>query len=200
MKTLEIRDKTAREAILGNIRKAPRRDEPMSARLVFPYPGDAVENFLDMLRSFDGTVVLQPTREDAIVWLKDNIDPQARVFSSVEAYPGTVTASELADPHAAIGVDVAVGEGLLGVGETGSVWVTRESLGIPAGALLCGTLFLLLDRSRIVGDLHEAYDLADLQAAGYGSFFTGPSATADIEAVRVVGAQGPGVLTVVLYG
>lgn len=33
----------------------------------------------------------------------------------------------------------------------------------------------------------------------YGSFFTGPSATADIEAVHITGAQGPLAMTVLLY-
>jgi len=60
-------------------------------------------------------------------------------------------------------------------------------------------LFIFLDSSKIVHGLHEAYASLNLREHQYGSFYTGPSATADIEAVHVTGAQGPLSLTVLLY-
>ena len=103
----------------------------------------------------------------------------------------------------------------MGVGETGSVWVTDRSLGIAGAGLLTLNLVLLLERSRILPSIHDAYaalqpgsstaatlnpELRPLSETAYGSFFSGPSATADIEAVHITGAQGPLSLTVLLIG
>ena len=87
----------------------------------------------------------------------------------------------------------------MGVGETGSVWVTDESLGGAACALFSTDLYLLLDSRKVVDGIHTAYSQLDIRKAAYGSFFTGPSATADIEAVHITGAQGEISLTVLLY-
>lgn len=62
------------------------------------------------------------------------------------------------------------------------------------------TTFILVARQRkIVNGIHEAYARLDLRNCQFGSFFSGPSATADIEAVHITGAQGPLSLTVLLY-
>ena len=50
-----------------------------------------------------------------------------------------------------------------------------------------------------MGNMHDAYNFIDLKNNQYGSFFTGPSATADIEAIHITGAQGEISLTVFLY-
>ena len=60
-------------------------------------------------------------------------------------------------------------------------------------------LFIFLDSNDIKSGLHEAYAGLNLAEHQYGSFFTGPSATADIEAVHITGAQGPLALTVMIY-
>lgn len=66
----------------------------------------------------------------------------------------------------------------MGVGEMGSVWVTDESLVHAACALLSRHLFIFLDSKKVVGGLHDAYAALKLADHQYGSFYTGPSATA----------------------
>ena len=191
---------TSREAILGRIRAAHREDTPHPEVKMYEVPGDALANFERKLRGFDGQSMRFGSRAEALEWLgsKINVGEQV-IFSLLPDFKGNISAEELADPHAANVVQVCVGEGELGVGETGSVWVTDRSLGIVAAALFCTDLYLLLDSRKIVGGLHEAYKSVGFGSTHYGAFYTGPSATADIEAVHITGAQGEISLTVLLY-
>lgn len=192
---------TSREAILAKIRAA-RPAEAVAHPKVSAYPvgGDAVENFCAALHGLDGNAMLFSSRDEALDWLKGTIDTGSKVvFSAVDDCPGSITAGQLSDPHAANVVDVCIAEGVLGVGETGSVWVTDGALKVPAAALFSTDLYLLLDTRKIVDGIHEAYRRIDLRANSYGAFYSGPSATADIEAVHVTGAQGEITLTVLLY-
>lgn len=168
----------------------------------FGWPGDPVENFIKMLHGFDGRAVKFGTREEALRWLKEQpeMDMAANViYSSAEGVKGNMGEEELKDLHEACAIQTCVTEAEMGVGETGSVWVTDESLGHAACALLSRHLFVLLDCKKIVGGMHDAYACIDLRKNRFGSFFSGPSATADIEAVHITGAQGPLSLTVILY-
>ena len=51
-------------------------------------------------------------------------------------------------------------------------------------------LVVLLDPNEIVDDMQEAYARVRLDRTAYGCFMMGPSATGDIEATLVHGAQG----------
>jgi L-lactate utilization protein LutC len=57
-------------------------------------------------------------------------------------------------------------------------------------AFLSQHLIVLLDPGEIVPDMHEAYRRVRLNETAYGCFMMGPSATADVEATLVHGAQG----------
>ena len=52
-------------------------------------------------------------------------------------------------------------------------------------------LIVLLDPDQVVSDMHEAYRRVQLDKTAYDCFAMGPSATADVEAKLVHGAQGP---------
>jgi L-lactate dehydrogenase complex protein LldG len=95
-------------------------------------------------------------------------------------------------------VDVGVVRAAFGVAETGSVWLSEEELKVNALAYLAQHLIVLLDPTRIVGNLHQAYRDARFKTARYAVLVTGPSATADIEGVLIHGAQGVRSLTVAL--
>ncbi|MCM1093585.1 MAG: LUD domain-containing protein [Lachnospiraceae bacterium] len=191
----------SRQIILDTIRRSTHGDFPLPDVPSFAIPGDAVENFISNLESFDGKAVTLASRQDAIKWLEKNIRADEKIiFSALNDFSGNFPIKNVEDPHNAHVIDICIGEGKLGVGESGSVWVTDTSLGKAACALMSTDLYLLLDRTLIVPGMHEAYRKINLRAEPYGSFFSGPSATADIEAVRVTGAQGEISLTVLIYG
>ncbi|MCM1518199.1 MAG: LUD domain-containing protein [Pseudoflavonifractor sp.] len=190
----------SRDAILARIKAGlpdpvDHPDVPM-----YDIAGDPVNNFIEKLQSFDGKAIQFPSRDKAVAWLDTNISRDKTVFSSLPDWQGNVSPERVADPRQADCIDICVGQGLLGVGETGSIWVTDESLGKGACALMSTDLYLLLDRATVMSGLHQAYAALTLRDQCYGSYFTGPSATADIEAVRVTGAQGPVSLSVLIYG
>ena len=190
----------SRQAILDNIRQSRHEDFPLPDVPLFDVEGDPIKNFITNLESFDGKAIRFNSREEAIEWLKNNIVSEGKnVFSAIPDFSGNFPISKVDDPHDAHVIDTCIGEGLLGVGETGSVWVTDSSLGKGACALMSTDLYLLLDSDKIVSGIHQAYNLINLRENPYGSFYSGPSATADIEAVRVTGAQGEISLTILMY-
>ena len=175
----------------------PLPDVPM-----YPWPGDPLAGFISHLEGFDGKAVKFATRAEALRWLatQPEMDPsQNAIYSTLDDMTGNFGEKDLTDLRNAEKINTCVTEAEMGVGEMGSVWVTDRSLRYAPCALMSRHLFVLLDATKIVGGLHQAYARLSLRDQQYGSFFTGPSATADIEAVHITGAQGPLSMTVLLY-
>lgn len=175
----------------------PLPDVPM-----YPWPGDPLAGFISHLEGFDGKAVKFATRAEALRWLATQPEmapSQNAVYYTLDDVTGNFGEKDLTDLRNAEKINTCVTEAEMGVGEMGSVWVTDRTLRHPACALMSRHLFVLLDASKIVGGLHQAYARLSLRNQQYGSFFTGPSATADIEAVHITGAQGPLSMTVLLY-
>jgi LUD domain len=61
-------------------------------------------------------------------------------------------------------------------------------------------LVVLLDPEQVVADTHDAYARVRLDQTAYGCFMMGPSATGDIEATLVHGAQGSRSLNLFFLG
>ena len=101
-------------------------------------------------------------------------------------------------PHSFADTDVFVCEGVIGVAENGAVWLPLSRLRHRSALFLAINVIVVLDRSRVVHDLHAAYDAVDVAAEGFGVFVAGPSKTADIEQSLVIGAHGAKSLTVLL--
>lgn len=193
--------KSARDRILGRIKAGLPTEVELPEVPMYEVAGDKVANFIAKLESFDGKVVRVADRGEAMRWLATHLDVAGKkVYSSVPQFKGNFEVDPTTDPHSTHVIDICVARGLFGVGETGSIWVTEESLGLTACALFSTDLYLLLDVNKIYGGMHEAYAAIDLEDSRYGSFYTGPSATADIEAVHITGAQGEISLTAILIG
>lgn len=193
----EIKNRILERIKNGKPAAVPLPDVPM-----FLYEKNAEEDFISHLIGFDGRAIKFKTRDDAVKWLLEQPEMDAakyRIYSSAEGVPGNFGEKELAQLREAEKIQVCVTEGLLGVGEMGAIWVTDETLQYAAAALLSRRLFIFLDYAKLVGSMHEAYANIKVDAQQYGSFFTGPSATADIEAVHITGAQGPLAMTALIY-
>jgi L-lactate dehydrogenase complex protein LldG len=112
------------------------------------------------------------------------------VCSAVPEISGTRRAETVHDPHELADVDVGVVRAQFGVAESGAIWLTQEDLVVDSLGFLSQHLVVLLDPEQIVADMHQAYRRVRLDLTAYGCFMMGPSATADIEATLVHGAQG----------
>jgi len=93
----------------------------------------------------------------------------------------------------------AVTVGLGAIPETGSVLVDS---GAGPGAVLAfraGKQIVLVPRQSSHLSLAQALEYVRRRGPGLVSWLTGPSRTADIEKVLVLGAQGPLTLEIFLY-
>jgi L-lactate dehydrogenase complex protein LldG len=119
------------------------------------------------------------------------LHPDAKVIcSAVPEIAGTRRVENVHDPHDLADVDVGVVRAQFGVAESGAVWLTQEDLVVDALGFLSQHLIVLLDPKQIVPDMHAAYARVRLNETAFGCFMMGPSATADVEATLVHGAQG----------
>ena len=95
------------------------------------------------------------------------------------------------------GTDVGVIRGMFGVAENACVWIPQQMVE-KAVCFISENLVILLKKSEIVNNMHEAYKRIEFNDYGYGTFISGPSKTADIAQVLVMGAQAARSATVVL--
>ena len=112
------------------------------------------------------------------------------ICSAVPEIAGTRRAEKIRHPHDLADVDVGVVRAQFGVAESGAIWLTQENLVVDALGFLSQHLVVLLDPKQIVSDMHAAYGRVRLNETAFGCFMMGPSATADVEATLVHGAQG----------
>jgi L-lactate dehydrogenase complex protein LldG len=184
--------KTSREAILGAIRSSLPKNKvehpqiPAFRRSDRPLKSE----FEQLLQQAGGAARDVGTVAEAEAMLM-TLHPGAKVVcSAVPEIAGTSRVEKVRDPHELADVDVGIVRAQFGVAETGAIWLTQEDLVVDALAVLSQHLIVLLDPDQIVGDMHDAYRRVRLDETSYGCFMMGPSATADIEATLVHGAQG----------
>ena len=114
------------------------------------------------------------------------------VVSVANLNPDTVESAAALD-----GTDVGVIRGEFGVAENGCIWIP-QAMKEKAVCFISENLVILLPKTAIVNNMHEAYKRVDLGDYGYGTFISGPSKTADIAQTLVMGAQAARSVTVVL--
>ena len=95
--------------------------------------------------------------------------------------------------------DANVIRGQFGVAENACVWIPQQ-MKEKAVCFISENLVILLPKSQIVNNMHEAYKRIafDKTYDGYGTFISGPSKTADIAQVLVMGAQAARSATILL--
>ena len=95
------------------------------------------------------------------------------------------------------GTDVGIIRGMFGVAENGCIWIPQQ-MKEKAVCFISEHLVILLKRTEIVNNMHEAYRRIEFNDYGYGTFISGPSKTADIAQVLVMGAQAARSTTILL--
>ena len=97
------------------------------------------------------------------------------------------------------GTDVGIIRGAFGVAENACIWIP-QTMKEKAVCFISENLVILLPKSQIVNNMHEAYKRIQFDKTydGYGTFISGPSKTADIAQVLVMGAQAARSATILL--
>ena len=171
------------------------------------YP-DPLVQFIAMSENVGGHVI-EVKGDRTVDGLIRELYPDAKEIASnlPEVTIATRNPDEVGRARDLNGTDVGVIRGLFGVAENGCVWIPQQ-MKEKAVCFISENLVILLPKSQIVNNMHEAYrrlrerdpksglDLFD--EYGYGSFISGPSKTADIAQVLVMGAQAARIVTILL--
>ena len=190
---------SSRDAFLARVRAAQPAPVALPDVPLFATPeGDRVERFISGLAIYGGECVRVSSVEQAREAIYTKFGADVALCSVVDSIPGTRALPADTPPASLHDVDVAVVAARFGVAETGSVWLSETEYRVNAVGYLAQHLVVLLDESKIVDGLQDAYRRDDFANARYAALVTGPSATADIEGVLVRGAQGVRSLIVML--
>ncbi len=96
-------------------------------------------------------------------------------------------------------IDTLIINGQVGVAENAAIWVDESDIHQRILPFIAQELVVVLSKSDIVANMHQAYDRIDIAKTGYGVFIAGPSKTADIEQSLVIGAQAARKMYVLLH-
>ena len=192
---------SSRDAILASIRSnLPKLDRPlpMVPKFADDPPANLVEAFGKTLTRMGGRLVTPDPGGDIRACISGLLEHSSLICSAAPEIGGELDLAAIADPRALADVDHAVVRASCGVAETGSVLLTDQDLKVNALAYLAQHLIVLLDPADIVVNIHSAYARPEFRERRYAVFHSGPSATADIEGVLILGAQGVRSLSVLL--
>ena len=163
------------------------------------YP-DPLVQFIKMTESVGGHVIEVKEGQDINTLVKE-LYPEAKEIASnlpviTIATRNPDTVGQASDLN---GTDVGIIRGQFGVAENACVWIPQQ-MKEKAVCFISENLVILLPKSQIVNNMHEAYKRIefDKEYDGYGTFISGPSKTADIAQVLVMGAQAARSATILL--
>jgi L-lactate dehydrogenase complex protein LldG len=175
----------------------PEYDMPEISVEAIRFDNPVVE-FMEISRFVGGDAVLLNKGED-INSLIRGLYPDAGTIASnlPEITIASLNPDETDDPHNLNGVELAIVKGELGVAENGCVWIP-QNVKQKALYFITENLVIVLDKNKIVNNMHEAYEYIAGNDYGFGVFISGPSKTADIEQALVMGAHGAKSVRVIL--
>ena len=163
------------------------------------YP-DPLVQFIKMTESVGGHVIELKEEQDINAVVKE-LYPDAKEIASnlPEITIATRNPDTIGSANDLNGTDVGVIRGQFGVAENACVWIPQQ-MKEKAVCFISENLVILLPKSQIVNNMHEAYKRIEFDKTydGYGTFISGPSKTADIAQVLVMGAQAARSATILL--
>ncbi len=156
--------------------------------------------FIKMSEAVGGQVIEVDKGRDVNTLIRQLYPDAQQIASNLpEITIATRNPDTVASAEALNGTDVGIIRGELGVAENGCIWVP-QTMREKAVCFISENLVILLSRHNIVNNMHEAYRSIRFDSVydGYGTFISGPSKTADIAQVLVMGAQAARSVTVLL--
>ena len=191
---------SAKQDILNRIRAGVRNRYDMPdlddiAAVTYP---DPLAQFIKMSDAVGGKVI-EPAAGEDLNALVRRLFPDAREIASnlSEITIATRNPDTAGSAQALDGTDVGIIKSEFGVAENGCIWVP-QAMKERAVCFICEHLVILLPKNRIVNNMHEAYRQVSFNSYGYGTFISGPSKTADIAQVLVMGAQASRSVIIIL--
>ena len=163
------------------------------------YP-DPLVQFIKMTESVGGHVIEVKEGQDINELVKEMYPDAKEIASNLpEVTIATRNPDTVGRARDLNGTDVGIIRGLFGVAENACVWIP-QTMKEKAICFISENLVILLSKSQIVHNMHEAYKRIKFDETydGYGTFISGPSKTADIAQVLVMGAQAARSATILL--
>ena len=163
------------------------------------YPNPLVQ-FVKMTEMVGGQVIEVDPGRDINVLIKELFPDANEIASNLpEISIATRNPDTVGRARDLNGTDVGIIRGKFGVAENACIWIP-QTMKEKAVCFISENLIILLPKSQIVNNMHEAYKRIefDNEYDGYGTFISGPSKTADIAQVLVMGAQAARSATVLL--
>ena len=161
---------------------------------------DPLVQFIKMTESVGGHVIEVKEGQDINELVKEMYPDAKEIASNLpEVTIATRNPDTVGRARDLNGTDVDIIRGLFGVAENACVWIP-QTMKEKAVCFISENLVILLPKSQIVHNMHEAYKRIKFDETydGYGTFISGPSKTADIAQVLVMGAQAARSATILL--
>ena len=161
------------------------------------YP-DPLLQCMNMTKSVGGNAIEVENGRDVNELIRELFPDAKEIASNLpEITIATRNPDEVGRARDLNGTDVGIIRGEFGVAENACVWIPQQ-MKEKAVMFIAENLVILLAKSQIVNNMHEAYKRINFNDYGYGTFISGPSKTADIAQVLVMGAQAARSATVLL--
>jgi len=163
------------------------------------YPEPLVQ-FVKMTEMVGGQVIEVDPGRDINVLIRELFPDAKEIASNLpEITIATRNPDTVGRARDLNGTDVGIIRGKFGVAENACIWIP-QTMKEKAVCFISENLIILLPKSQIVNNMHEAYKRIEFDETydGYGTFISGPSKTADIAQVLVMGAQAARSATILL--
>ena len=161
---------------------------------------EPLSQFIEISKNVGGNIIEVQDNQDINALVKE-LYPDAKEIASnlSEITIATRNPDTIENAQALNGTDVGIIRGMFGVAENGCIWIPQQ-MKEKAVCFISENIVILLRKSQIVNNMHEAYKQIafDSKYDGYGTFISGPSKTADIAQVLVMGAQAARSVTILL--
>jgi L-lactate dehydrogenase complex protein LldG len=159
---------------------------------------DVVEQFKNVFEAIGGKIVLINSLDDINNFILQQFDTNKNIITTLPELQEIKKLDSSVDAHQLANIELAILPALFAVAENGAVWITEKEMKIRALPFICQQLCIVLSKKNIINNMQEAYDIILQNEYNFAAFIAGPSKTADIEQSLVLGAHGPGKMTIFL--
>ncbi len=218
---------TSREKILNNIRTAIKVPSHVAGdpkgvdgiirdkinHLVPPSPDGLVEQFKTELALVSGEFYQAASDKEAVTFIEkvlaDNNETQIsyagaglikRIIAQLDEHIAAINPRDVHDHkiETVAAINTSVVEADYAIADTGTLVIPFGTTSSTLPHFLPDTVIALVQKTRIMAHQIELFERLDVEQARNMLMVTGPSRTADIEKILILGAHGPRRLIVVL--